>query len=96
VTTSLEAPNDRREARAAVLDAVGSDAPALQWQEVEQGFWVANSGGNFGGTVEEAGRRYWARDAMGTILDVVADAASARGRVAERYAQLLTAADSWE
>lgn len=81
MTTFLEAPDDTRGAALAVT----SDA-AMQWQEVEPGFWAANADGNFGGTVERQGRRFCARDAVGTVLDVFADAASARARVTERYA----------
>ncbi|GAA4158777.1 hypothetical protein GCM10022286_12190 [Gryllotalpicola daejeonensis] len=93
MTTFLEAPGDRRNAHAA---APAARRAGLLWQQVEPGFWVANADGNFGGTVERVGRRYCARDAMGTVLDVFADAASARDRVAERYAQVLPTADGWE
>jgi hypothetical protein len=96
VTTFLEAPGDRRDAQAAAADAAVPGAACLQWREVEPGFWAASADGNFGGTVERVGKRFCARDALGTVLDVFADAASARHRVAERFAQTLPAADRWE
>ncbi|GAA4179845.1 hypothetical protein [Gryllotalpicola koreensis] len=96
MTTFLEAPGDRRDAQAAAPAAATSGAAAMQWREVEPGFWAASIDGNFGGTVERMGRRFCARDALGTVLDVFADAASARHGVAERYAQALPTTDRWE
>jgi hypothetical protein len=66
-------------------------AAAMQWPEVEAGFWVANADGNFGGTVERAGRRFVARDALGGELGRFADAASAKRAVEERFRAVLGA-----
>ena len=79
------------EARGGVADYAGdegtvgtSTAPTLDWREVDTGFWVASSGGNFCGTVERTGRRrYDARDAMGVALGDFTDAASAQLAVEE-------------
>jgi hypothetical protein len=43
---------------------LGVDCAASLWHEVEQGFWVANAGGVFLGTIErQQDGRYFARGA---------------------------------
>jgi len=48
---------------------LGVDYAASLWHEVEQGFWVANSGGVFLGTIErQQDGRYFARSAISELV----------------------------
>lgn len=44
------------------IGATGTAATHATWREVEKGFWVGNGGGEFLGTIEAHGTRFFARN----------------------------------
>jgi hypothetical protein len=87
--TCLDATSGSTQSLGALRTVVPA-TPALQWLEVDSGFWVGSADGNFGGTIERAGRRYGARDALGAPLGSFTDVGSAKLAVSERFAESLS------
>lgn len=78
----------------AVLEAeqVSTARPArakLRWTQEDDGEWVANYGGYFGGSVDKRSGRYVASDTFGLVVGAFDSLEDAQGHLADRLHVML-------